>query len=53
MPILLTLQHVVESEIVDNFTFMIIQSLVQQKGLIQEKTYKCFVCFGVDGASIF
>jgi hypothetical protein len=53
MPILLTLQHVVESEIADNFTLMIVQSLMQQRGLIQEKTFKCFVCFSVDGAYIF
>jgi hypothetical protein len=53
MPILLTFQHVVENEIVDNFNFMIVQSLMQQNGLIQGKTSKRLVCFGVNGASIF
>jgi hypothetical protein len=53
MPILLTLQHVVENEIADNFNFMIVQSLMQQNGLIQGKTSKRFVCFDVNDASIF
>jgi hypothetical protein len=53
MPILLTLQHVVENEIANNFNFMIVQSLMQQNGLIQGKTSKRLVCFGVNGASIF
>jgi hypothetical protein len=53
MLILLTLQHVVENEIADKFTLMIVQSLMQQRGLIQEKTFKRFVCFGVDGAFVF
>jgi hypothetical protein len=52
MPILLTLQHVVENEIVNKFTLMIVQSLMQQKGLIKKKTSKRFVCFGVNGARL-
>jgi hypothetical protein len=53
IPILFTLQHVVEDENVDNLTTIVTQTFMQQGGLTQEETTKRFICFGVNGASIF
>jgi hypothetical protein len=51
--ILLTLKRVAEGGNVNNLIVVIIEALMQQGGLIQEKIAKRLICFGVDGASIF
>jgi hypothetical protein len=53
IPILLTLECVVEGGNTYNLTIVITQALMQQGGLIQEEIAKRLTCFGVDGASIF
>jgi hypothetical protein len=53
IPILLTLQHIVEGGNVDNLTIIIVQAFMQQGGLIQKETTKRLICFGFNGASIF
>jgi hypothetical protein len=53
MPIILTLQCVVEDETIDNLILVIVQSLMQQGGPTQEETTQHFICFGVDGAFFF
>jgi hypothetical protein len=53
IPILLTLQCVVEGGNVNNLIAIVFQVLMQQGGLIQEDTTKRLICFGANGASIF
>jgi hypothetical protein len=53
IPILLTLQHIVEGGNVDNLTTIIVQAFMQQGGLIQKETTKRLICFGSNGVSIF
>jgi len=53
IPILLTLERVVEGRNTDNLTIVITQALMQQGGLTQEEIVEKLICFGVDGVSIF
>ncbi len=48
-----TLKRVVEGGNVNNRIVVIIQALMQQGGLTQEKIAKRLICFGVNGVSIF
>jgi len=51
--ILLTLQCIVEEGTKNNLTIVITQSMMQQGGLTKEEVGERFICFGVDGASLF
>jgi hypothetical protein len=53
IPILFTLQCVVEGWNVDNLTVIIAQAFMQQGGLTQEETTKRLIYFSANGASIF
>ncbi len=53
MLVLSTLQHVVEGGIAYDLTFVIMLSLLQQRGLTKKEVNERFIYFGVDGASFF
>ncbi len=53
MPILPTLQCVVEGGITNNLTFVITQSLILQGRLSREEVGERFICICVDGAFFF
>jgi len=53
VPILFTLQCVVEGGITNNLTFVITQSLTWQGGLTKEEIGERFISFSVDGAFLF
>jgi hypothetical protein len=53
IPFLFTLHHVVEGGNVNNLIVVIVQALMQQRGLTQEETTNRLICFDVDGTSIF
>jgi len=48
-----SLKHVTKGGNVNNLIVVIIQALMQQGGLTQEKIAKRLICFGANGASIF
>jgi hypothetical protein len=51
--LLFTLHHVVEGGIAYNLTFVIMQSLLQQRGLTKKEVIETFICFGANGTSFF
>jgi hypothetical protein len=51
--VLLTLQHIVEGGIIDNLTFVIAQSLMQQGRLNRKEVIERLICFCVYGAFLF
>jgi hypothetical protein len=53
LPILLNLQRVVDGSIIDNLTYLIIQSLVEYGGLNEAAIAKKLICFGANGVMVF
>jgi hypothetical protein len=50
MHVLLTFQHVVKGGNANNLSFVITQSLKQQKRLTKDKQGEKFICFGANRA---
>jgi len=48
IPILFTFQHFVEGGNANDLTTMIVQSLMQQRGLLKKKTSTRLICFGAN-----